>query len=557
MKKIVFVILLILCSISIFSQERKYSTYYYQRATLFETLNVTSDDILFIGNSITDGAEWFELFDNPKVKNRGISGDTTYGVYDRISTLLKGHPQKIFLMIGINNVPLGEDAQTIARGIYKIVNKIKLESPTTKIYLQSVLPVNPDLNMFNGHTSRWKMIPDINKAIKNIAESENIEYIDLYSHFVNNEGKLDLKYTNDGLHLLGQGYLLWKDIVKPYIANSIPNHPIPHGVSAPFAGVINDWIIVAGGCNFPDIPAAEGGKKVYYSEIYAINMKEKSKGWKLIGRLPNCAAYGATVSIGNNLYFIGGENMEGKLNSVYKVSMNSEACKVDLETLPSIPECITNLSGTAIGQDIYITGGITDTNKNSVYRISTQSSSEWEKLLSYPGNKRIQSILLANGKNELYLIGGFQSPSKKKEGVLSDDILCYNIEKRSWKRLIELPFDENGEKRCLVGGSGIAHNDMLILTGGVNYKIFNNAINGKAPNDYLKKPVEWYKFNDDILFLNLRNKTWNIVKDVNGMAKAGGILLEYKNSLYMICGETKPGIRSSEVITIPLSHIEQ
>ena len=43
MKKIVFVILLILCSISIFSQERKYSTYYYQRATLFETLNVTSD----------------------------------------------------------------------------------------------------------------------------------------------------------------------------------------------------------------------------------------------------------------------------------------------------------------------------------------------------------------------------------------------------------------------------------------------------------------------------------------------------------------------------------
>ena len=338
---------------------------------------------------------------------------------------------------------------------------------------------------------------------------------------------------------------------------TIPNHPIPHGVSAPFAGVINDWIIVAGGCNFPDIPAAEGGKKVYYSEIYAINMKEKSKGWKLIGRLPNSAAYGATVSIGDNLYFIGGENMEGKLNSVYKVSMKSEACKVDLETLPSIPECITNLSGTAIGQDIYITGGITDTNKNSVYRISTQSSSEWEKLLSYPGNKRIQSILLANGKNELYLIGGFQSPSKKKEGVLSDDILCYNIEKRSWKRLIELPFDENGEKRCLIGGSGIAHNDMLILTGGVNYKIFNNAINGKAPNDYLKKPVEWYKFNDDILFFNLRNKTWNIVKDVNGMAKAGGILLEYKNSLYMICGETKPGIRSSEVITIPLSHIEQ
>ena len=552
MKKIVFVILLILCSISIFSQERKYSTYYYQRATLFETLNVTSDDILFIGNSITDGAEWFELFDNPKVKNRGISGDTTYGVYDRISTLLKGHPQKIFLMIGINNVPLGEDAQTIARGIYKIVNKIKLESPTTKIYLQSVLPVNPDLNMFNGHTSRWKMIPDINKAIKNIAESENIEYIDLYSHFVNNEGKLDLKYTNDGLHLLGQGYLLWKDIVKPYIANSIPNHPIPHGVSAPFAGVINDWMIVAGGCNFPDIPAAKGGKKVYYSEIYAINMKEKSKGWKLLGQLPQNMAYGATVLIGDDMCLIGGENENGKLNSAYKISMDCEAGKVHIETLPSLPECITNLSGTAIGNDIYITGGMTETDRNSLYRMSALSPDKWEKLTSYPGNKRIQSILLSNGKNELYLIGGFQSPSKKKEAVLSDDILCYNVDKRSWKRLIDLPLDENGEKRCLVGGSGIVHNDMLILTGGVNYTIFKNAINGKAPEGYLEKPVEWYKFNDDVLFFNLKERTWNVVNEVDGAAKAGGVLLMYEDCLYMICGETKPGIRTNKIITIPL-----
>ena len=552
MKKIVFVILLILCSISIFSQERKYSTYYYQRATLFETLNVTSDDILFIGNSITDGAEWFELFDNPKVKNRGISGDTTYGVYDRISTLLKGHPQKIFLMIGINNVPLGEDAQTIARGIYKIVNKIKLESPTTKIYLQSVLPVNPDLNMFNGHTSRWEMIPDINKAIKNIAESENIEYIDLYSHFVNNEGKLDLKYTNDGLHLLGQGYLLWKDIVKPYIANSIPNHPIPHGVSAPFAGVINDWMIVAGGCNFPDIPAAKGGKKVYYSEIYAINMKEKSKGWKLLGQLPQNMAYGATVLIGDDMCLIGGENENGKLNSAYKISLDCETCKVDIETLPSLPECMTNLSGTAIGNDIYITGGITGTDRNSLYRISALSSGKWEKLTSYPGNKRVQSILLSNGKNELYLIGGFQSPSKKKEAVLSDDILCYNVDKRSWKRLIDLPLDENGEKRCLVGGSGIVHNDMLILTGGVNYTIFKNAINGKAPEGYLEKPVEWYKFNDDVLFFNLKERTWNVVNEVDGAAKAGGVLLMYEDCLYMICGETKPGIRTNKIITIPL-----
>lgn len=334
--------------------------------------------------------------------------------------------------------------------------------------------------------------------------------------------------------------------------DTFPNHPIPHGVSAPFAGIINDWMIVAGGCNFPDIPAAKGGKKVYYSEIYAINMKEKSKGWKLLGQLPQNMAYGATVLIGDNLYFIGGENENGKLNSAYKLSMDCEAGNVYIETLPSIPECMTNLSGTAIGNDIYITGGMTETDRNSLYRLSALSSGKWEKLTSYPGNKRIQSIFLSNGKNELYLIGGFQSPSKKKEAVLSDDILCYNVDKSSWKRLIDLPLDGNGEKRCLVGGSGIVHNDMLILTGGVNYTIFKNAINGKAPEGYLEKPVEWYKFNDDVLFYNLKNNTWYVADDVKGMNKAGGVLLEYEDVLYMICGEIKPGIRCGEIVAVSL-----
>lgn len=109
MNKIILFIIGLAVSLSTFGQtERKYSTYYYQRASLFEQLPTSSDDILFIGNSITDGGEWSELFQNPHVKNRGISGDTTWGVYDRISVLLKGKPAQIFLMIGINNVPQGE-----------------------------------------------------------------------------------------------------------------------------------------------------------------------------------------------------------------------------------------------------------------------------------------------------------------------------------------------------------------------------------------------------------------------------------------------------------------
>ncbi|MCD8181958.1 MAG: GDSL-type esterase/lipase family protein [Bacteroides sp.] len=218
MKRIILLVTVLVISIGGYAQERKYSTFYYQRATLFEELPVTSENIVFLGNSITNGAEWGELFDNKHVKNRGISGDICMGVYDRLDAILKGKPAKIFLLIDINDVNRGTPAGTIVARIGMIARKIKAESPKTKLYLQSVLPVTDHYNMFQGHTSRWQVIPEINKGLVRLAEEEGATYIDLYSHFVDEKtGKMNISYTNDGLHLLGKGYVKWVEIVKPYI----------------------------------------------------------------------------------------------------------------------------------------------------------------------------------------------------------------------------------------------------------------------------------------------------------------------------------------------------
>lgn len=207
--------------LSIFSlkaQQRTYSNYYYQRVSLFETLPASPDDIVFLGNSITDGGEWSELFDNPKVKNRGISGDVTWGVYDRLESVLKNAPSKIFLMIGINDVAKGVPADSIVFRTGLIVRKIKEESPHTHIYVQSVLPVNDHYKLFIGHTLRWAMVAEINEGLKQLAEKESVTYVDLYTHFTEEgSGKMDVSYTNDGLHLMGKGYWKWVEIIKPYI----------------------------------------------------------------------------------------------------------------------------------------------------------------------------------------------------------------------------------------------------------------------------------------------------------------------------------------------------
>ncbi|GIM49965.1 GDSL-type esterase/lipase family protein [Capnocytophaga stomatis] len=215
MKKIILLFAVML-SFSGFSQEIKHSHFYYQRADFFDKFPVTSKDIVFLGNSITNGCEWAELFGKKNIKNRGISGDISQGVYERLDNIVNGKPKKIFLLIGVNDIARKIPVETTSQNIEKIVMKIQQVSPKTKIYLQSVLPVNSDFKMFEAHQQPEK-INELNAEIRQICQKYKVTYVDLYSHFiVPNTDKLKPELTNDGLHLMVEGYILWKKIVLPY-----------------------------------------------------------------------------------------------------------------------------------------------------------------------------------------------------------------------------------------------------------------------------------------------------------------------------------------------------
>lgn len=195
----------------------KYGTYYDQRELLFEAMPTSENDIIFLGNSITDGGEWCELFQNANCKNRGISGDITPGVLNRLETITKGQPAMIFLMIGTNDMNHGASNDSIARSLRTVVQRIKAESPRTRLIVQSILPTNDCYGLFTGHTKRWQDVAVINRMLKTITEEEGVTYLDLYSRFATPEGKMDPKYSNDGLHLNADGYQLWKEIVEDEI----------------------------------------------------------------------------------------------------------------------------------------------------------------------------------------------------------------------------------------------------------------------------------------------------------------------------------------------------
>ena len=131
MKQFMLSICLLCACTTLQAQGRKHTTFFDQRATLFEALPTSKKDIIFLGNSITNGGEWAELLGNPHVKNRGISGDRADTMLDRLHVITKGKPAKIFLLIGINDLAGGRSVEDIAKDIDEIAERIKNESPST------------------------------------------------------------------------------------------------------------------------------------------------------------------------------------------------------------------------------------------------------------------------------------------------------------------------------------------------------------------------------------------------------------------------------------------
>jgi lysophospholipase L1-like esterase len=208
-----------------------FTTYYHQRYSLFKSLPnagalLPNDgaylldwnrDIIFLGNSINDGSEWAELFKDIRIKNRGISGDITTGIIHRLKEVTNRKPAKVFLMIGINDLGRGVSPDSVVKNILLINDYILQESPSTKVFIESILPVNASFGKFAGQVSKGVQVLRSNELLKAVESKHRFEYIDLHSNFVDAQGLLDAKYTNDGLHLTGAGYQHWRHLIYPKV----------------------------------------------------------------------------------------------------------------------------------------------------------------------------------------------------------------------------------------------------------------------------------------------------------------------------------------------------
>ena len=216
MKKIILLAVVAMMCLTAMAQANQ-DPYYARRATLFDELPIGKKDIVMLGNSLTDGGEFSELLNNRRVKNRGIVGDIVQGLIDRIDPIIQGQPKKLFILTGVNDISHDVSADSIARAMEKLIVMVKKDSPRTKIYLQSLLPFNNDVREWKLLKGRDHVVVEANRLLEQVARRQGVTWINLYPLFADEQGRLRADLTNDGLHLMGKGYLIWRDAIKPYV----------------------------------------------------------------------------------------------------------------------------------------------------------------------------------------------------------------------------------------------------------------------------------------------------------------------------------------------------
>ncbi|MEM6754300.1 MAG: GDSL-type esterase/lipase family protein [Cyanobacteria bacterium P01_C01_bin.38] len=192
------------------------NSYYKHRKSQFEILPLPNDSIIFLGDSLTDEGEWIELLGNTNILNRGISGDTTRRVLNRLDEIIRIKPKQIFLMIGINDFVNEKKSIEQVFNKYKIIlEEFKTKIPQTEVFIQSVLPVNNNLTYYFQDNQK---VIKFNLKLQELAKEFNHQYIDVFYKLADSENQLDAKYTTDGVHLNGKAYLIWKEAVEKYVA---------------------------------------------------------------------------------------------------------------------------------------------------------------------------------------------------------------------------------------------------------------------------------------------------------------------------------------------------
>lgn len=336
-----------------------------------------------------------------------------------------------------------------------------------------------------------------------------------------------------------------------------PSEAKQAGLAGAFTGIHKGMLIVAGGANFPDRPAWEGGKKVYHNQGYLFDLQ----GYKWLVNnlflLDAPVAYGLSISTTEGLFCLGGEQDGQATDKAFLLQWSPEGHELRQEPLPSLPEPLANLSGDILGREIYIAGTNIETGKKHFASLDLDNlKSGWKELEPWPGSPRTHAVGLVQNNGEtncFYLFKGRYKAENADTTTFLSDSWMYNPKKGEWTAIVsESDFP-------IAAGTGVTMGaNHILLIGGDAGQTFNQIeqLNAKLSRDTSADFISLQRdslmkyhpgFSSTIWSFHTITQTWTKFGDIPRTPPVTAQAVRWNNNIILASGEISPCIRTDAI----------
>ena len=329
-----------------------------------------------------------------------------------------------------------------------------------------------------------------------------------------------------------------------------PNGLIHMGLSGVVSGLVGDQIIIAGGNNFPEGLPWEGGIKKYYKRVIVYNNQKDTLLNTFTFNLPANVAYAAVAQLKDGIFYAGGENENGPLNSAYLIK-KSKSQSFEIIELPSLPIAISNAVAVATENAVYVLGGANKEGvSNKVWKLALNNIKKgWTVQASMPQPTAFAAAAIAN--EHIYIMGG---RCKEANGIskIYKEVYAFDIENNLWEQKASLP--ETVSAACALA----IDNNKILFIGGDKIVVFHEvemlAAKIAATTDTtIKKELTVVKnnlqkthpgFSKDVLAYDASLNKWSPYAQLGFTAPVTTNAFLFNHKIILPVGEIKPGIRT-------------
>ncbi len=181
---------------------------------------VIDDNYLFVGDFYTKDFN-FDDYDYHYVKVCENDFTTKKVLDDLKNKVYRYNPSIVFIQLGIMDLNEDKSVDEIVNNMEEIIDNIKDNRPYTKIYIESLYPINKDADKFDRIISKDILeddIKEVNKKLKDLTKNKKVEFLDLYS-ILSDEDKLKDDYSYNGVKLNEEGYNLVREKIEKIISS--------------------------------------------------------------------------------------------------------------------------------------------------------------------------------------------------------------------------------------------------------------------------------------------------------------------------------------------------